>query len=56
VISARDEVDAGREQLVSCLSGQAEAAGDVFAVDDAAVNRVLLADERNAAFESIATR
>jgi hypothetical protein len=34
VVAERDRVDAGGEQLVGDLRGDADAAGDVLAVDD----------------------
>jgi hypothetical protein len=56
VVSARDKIHAGPEQLLGSLSSEPKAAGNVLAVDDAAVDAVLIAQERNTTLERVATR
>ncbi len=56
MVAAGDEVDAGCKHLVGGLRGQAETARCIFAVGDAGVDVMLLAKQRNAALQRLATR
>jgi hypothetical protein len=52
VVAERDHVRACCEQLVGELRGDARAVGDVLAVDDADVGAELVAERRQAFFDS----
>ena len=54
MISAGNEVDAGFEQLLGGLRRQTKTARDVFAVGDAGVNLMLIANQRDTALERVA--
>lgn len=56
MVAARDKVDAAFEDFLGGLGGQAETTRRVLAVRDAGMDVILLAKQRNAALEHLATR
>jgi hypothetical protein len=56
VVAAGNEVDAACEHIFRGLGRQAKTARGVLAIGDAGVDLMLLAKQRNAALEHLATR